>query len=198
MVRAKAPNPARRNISRKPQRKHPSGLGALDTNAVRNAVEEQHAINIIRRLQSHLIELERAWNSSVNIGRSEAVDLLKAIRAAVADLMDEPHGQTDICIASASTTLLDRLIGALEDLDYGRVGEFLRPTEGVAGAAYKFEEKRVREMALVLVSCLHERGLSLRAASVDVSTVLNKHGYNLRGREITAKRIYDLWKNNTK
>ena len=195
MVRNKAPSPARRSAAGKHQPAVAPGLGAIDTVEVRKAVEEQHALNIVRRLQSALINLEGRRKSFEMPRRSDAIDLLAAIQTALADLTDEMHGQSDIRIASSSSTLLESLIGQLSDLDYGRVGELLRPTEGVAGAAYKFEEKRIRKMALVLVSCLREQGFSLRAACKRVSPALENLGLRFRGEEIRDTRIYSWWKN---
>jgi len=195
MVRKKAPSPARRSAAGKHQPAVSPGLGAIDTAEVRKAVEEQHALNIVSRLQSDLLNLEAKRKQFATPTRAEAIDLLRAAHTAVADLTDEMHGQSDVLIASRSSTLLESLIGQLSDLDYGRVGELLRPTEGVAGAAYKFEEKRIREMALVLVSCLREQGFSLREACKRVSPALEKLGLRFRGEEIRDTRIYSWWKN---
>lgn len=191
----KASSRARRSAAVKHQPAVSPGLGAVDTVEVRKAVEGQHALNIVRRLQVDLLKLEERHKQFAAPTRPEAIDLLKVVQTALADLTDEVHGQSDIFIASKSSTLMESLIGQLSDLDYGRVGELLRPMEGVAGAAYKFEEKRIREMALVLVSCLREQGFSLRAACKRVSPMLEKLGFRFRGEEIKDTRIYSWWKN---
>ncbi|WP_395688564.1 hypothetical protein [Aestuariivirga sp.] len=198
MVRKKAPSTTRRSVIGKHQRSFSPGLGVLDTVQVRKAVEEQHIINIFKRLQSDLIKLEARRKSLQPPRRCDALDLLAVIQTALADLTDQMHGQSGILIASRSSTLLQSLIGQLSDLDYGRVGELMRPTEGVAGAAYKFEEKRIREMALVLVRCLREKGFSLRTACKRVSSELGKLEMKFRGEDISDKRIYSWWKNTTK
>ena len=193
--RMRIPPPARRSSASKAPAKRSTGLGAIDTDAARKSLEGPHALSIVRRLQSELLKADSGKKPFVQPKRADAIRLLSALRDTVADITDDFENKSEIRISSHYTTLLDSLLGQLEDLDYGRVGDLLRPTEGVGGAAYKFEEKRIREMALVAVSCLQDRGILMIDACKQVSAVLKRKGVRFRNEEISDRRILSWWRN---
>ena len=175
------------------------GLGPLASDAIRQVIEENHMLTVARRLRSDLAQIEEELGMARQHSRNDTLALLRVLQTAASDLVDKPHAQhPDIVFLRHTTALLGRLIGQLEDLRHGLVGEMLRPVEGVAGARLKFDEVEIQDIAITLVRCFKERGETLAAAYKKVSVTLGKMGLNHRGKMVDQTVIKSWWKNRQK
>lgn len=90
------------------------------------------------------------------------------------------------------------MIGQLEDLRHGLVGELVQPDKGVAGAMLKFDETEMRDIALTLVRCFKERGDTLIVACKKVSVTFGEMRLKHRSKNIDQVMIKSWWKNRPK
>ena len=175
------------------------GLGPLASDAIRHHVEESHDLTIVRRLRSDLAYIEEEWGKAQRHNRNDALAVLRVLQFAISDLSDEHDARNpDIVITSQTTALLGRLIGQLEDLRHGLVGELVQPDKGVAGAMLKFDETEMRDIALTLVRCFKERGDTLIVACKKVSVTFGEMRLKHRSKNIDQVMIKSWWKNRPK
>jgi hypothetical protein len=204
MVRKKASSPAPRSAATKSDNGPSSGLGALNSDAVRSLLQDKHDLTVIARLKSELEEIERGLATFAQPDRKNAIKVLKSLHRVVSDLTTTTTGELHeagqtvaIQYSSKSADLLVSVMGQLADLEYGRVGALLRPVGG-GGNPFTFEENQLRNIALVLIRTLRqqtgdEKRKSLPVVYDIVAEALNRAGVRHRDQEIDADLLRSWW-----
>lgn len=197
MVRKKASSRARRSAVTKSKSEPSLGLGALASDAVKEFVQDQNDLAVIRRLKSDLEEIDRGLATFAQPDRKNAIKVLKSLLRAMSDLTTTSGGEFQeagqtvaIQYSSRSADLLVSVMGQLADLEYGRVGDLLRPVGG-GGNPFTFEEDKIRDMACVLMrSCREKEPDKCWPEIYDkVALALKKMGIRGRSGEIPAKTL---------
>ncbi len=150
-------------------------------------------IDTLEALHTQLTVMELDAEATVGWTRAQAIYVLDALKAAVADLMNKEIGadaQTVVFVSHPATELLSGLIRALKDLDNGLVDTRLKPAEGLGGALNSAEQHELVNMALEAASIVRDqKRLTWPEADAQVARALNGIGLKYRKRSITAKLL---------